>query len=110
MLAKEDIEYAGLIASKLAPTFDLQRRSSHLHRKPIVGASLLAIAVSRPVEMLNMPALSRAGSLPHLIFNAAAVMYTATPLWGGFAGKTEFAPNKKPRFLSEAGLFVYQAN
>ncbi|TPG94606.1 hypothetical protein EAH72_16810 [Pseudomonas caspiana] len=32
-----------------------------------MGASLLAIAVAQSASMLNVPAPSRAGSLPHLI-------------------------------------------
>jgi hypothetical protein len=46
-------------------------RGAESDLNPTVGASLLAKAVGLPVKMLNVPDLSRASPLPHLLGSAA---------------------------------------
>jgi len=60
-----DVECTAIFAGKPAPTWVLG--CSQIRRSPLipVGASLLAKAVGQFDVMLNVPALSRAGSLPH---------------------------------------------
>ncbi len=57
---------ADLIASKLAPTGFSGAHKCLSHHKTKVGASLLAMAECQPVSMLDVPALSRASSLPQV--------------------------------------------
>ncbi len=63
-----DVGYAGVIASKLAPTLDLQwTRNLCSAQIPLGEQSLLAIAVGQLAWILDMPASSRASPLPHWI-------------------------------------------
>ncbi len=58
-----DVGWAGLIASRLAPTGVVGVRKICGQRKSTVGASLLAMAVGLRTSMLDGLASSRAGSL-----------------------------------------------
>jgi hypothetical protein len=62
----EDVECAGLIASKLAPTGSVAVRKICGSTPITVGASLLAMAECQVMMMLEVPASSRASSLPQV--------------------------------------------
>ncbi|MCP1419014.1 hypothetical protein J3D47_003257 [Pseudomonas laurylsulfativorans] len=57
---------AGLIASRLASTMYVDVLRFRVRHRSTVGASLLAIAQCQSTSMLDVPASSRAGSLPQV--------------------------------------------
>ncbi|MCP1445210.1 hypothetical protein J3D54_004342 [Pseudomonas sp. GGS8] len=59
-----DVECANVIAGKPAPTGFSTGHKVVIDAVLNVGASLLAIVVCQATSMLNVPAASRAGSLP----------------------------------------------
>ncbi len=81
-----DVGCAGVIASKLAPTLDRQwARNLCSGQFPLWEQSLLAIAVGQFAWMLDMPASSRASSLPHWIFSGQEICARHSSLCGSKA-------------------------
>ncbi len=72
---------AGLIASKLAPTGFSGAHKCLSHHKTKVGASLLAMAECQPVSMLDVPASSRASSLPQVSVTPTNACHTTKQRW-----------------------------
>ncbi|SEC34736.1 hypothetical protein SAMN04490187_4034 [Pseudomonas jessenii] len=72
---------AGLIASKLAPTGFSDAHKCLSHHKTKVGASLLAMAECQPVSMLDVPASSRASSLPQVSVAPTNACHTTKQGW-----------------------------
>ena len=72
---------AGFIASKLAPTmFEGVLRFRVRHRST-VGASLLAMAECQSTSMLDVPASSRASSLPQVSVASTNTRHTTKQRW-----------------------------
>ncbi|AOE63015.1 hypothetical protein AXG94_15010 [Pseudomonas corrugata] len=65
-----DVGWADVIASRLAPTGFASCMKIEYTANPMVGASLLAMAVGRLAAMLDVPMSSRAGSLPQVLCRA----------------------------------------
>ncbi|RON33624.1 hypothetical protein BK664_24300 [Pseudomonas brassicacearum] len=65
-IVSDDIngECTGIIASKLAPTVTSAGLKIYVQSLPPVGASLLAMASCQATTIVNVPASSRASSLP----------------------------------------------
>ncbi len=72
---------ATAIASKLAPTLDLQQPQNSCTPLPLVGASLLAMGPAHPTSSSTVTSPSRAGSLPHWIFSSHKTHVHRYPLW-----------------------------
>src|ERR1700712_3834115 len=75
-----DVGCAGLIASRLTPTGFWVASGFCVHRRSTVGASLLAKASFQATVMLDVLALSRAGSLPQGFGLLPDFASTADPL------------------------------
>ncbi len=76
-----DIDCAGPIAGRPAPTLIYSEHGVCVRTRNPVGASLLAMAVGQSPRMLDEPASSRASPLPQLIWGYAEFAFTEDPVW-----------------------------